>query len=105
MIAHHCGYKGRKYTHITMQNDSHLMSLVIARKGQGESLGASGMASVLSESGIPMYTAGVQRFNIAVFETRDCLVYVISDLSADKNSRMMVAMAPALRKFLQLREG
>jgi hypothetical protein len=105
MLAHHCSYKGRKYTHITMQSDSHLMSLVIARKGQGESLGESGIASVLSESGIPMYTAGVQRFHIAAFETRDSLVYVISDLSVEKNSNMMLAMAPALRKFLQQHEG
>jgi hypothetical protein len=42
----------------------------------------------------------VQRFNIAAFETRDSLVYVISDLSAEKNSRLMLAMAPALKKFL-----
>src|SRR5215469_4660883 len=28
MLAHHCSYKGRKYTHITMQSGSHLMSLV-----------------------------------------------------------------------------
>jgi hypothetical protein len=105
MLAHHCSYKGRKYTHITMQSDSHLMSLVIAKKGEGESLGASGLASVLSESGIPMYTAGVQRFNIAAFETRDSLVYVISDLSAEKNSHMMLAMAPALKKFIQQHES
>ena len=105
ILAHHCSYRGRKYTHITMQSDSRLMSLVIARKGEGESLGASGMASVLSESGIPMYTSSVQRFNIAAFETRDSLIYVISDLSAEKNSHMMLAMAPALKRFLQLREG
>jgi anti-sigma factor RsiW len=105
MLAHHCSYKGRKYIHITMQSDSHLMSLVIARKGEGESLSASGMASVLSESGIPMYAAGVQRFNIAAFETRDSLVYVVSDLSVEKNSRMMLAMAPDLKKFLQQRES
>jgi hypothetical protein len=105
MQAHHCSYKGRKYTHITMQSDSHLMSLVIAKKGEGESLGASGIASVLSESGIPMYTAGVQRFHIAAFEIRDSLVYLISDLSEDKNSNMMLAMAPALKKFLQQHES
>jgi hypothetical protein len=105
MIAHHCSYKGRKYTHITMQSDSHLLSLVIAKKGEGESLGASGMVSLLSESGIPMYNADVQRFNITAFETRDSLVYVISDLTAEKNSHMMLAMAPALKKFLQQHES
>jgi len=52
-----------------------------------------------------MYTAGVQRFNIAAFETRDSLVYVISDLSAEKNSHMMLAMAPALKKFIQQHES
>jgi hypothetical protein len=105
MIAHHCGYKGRKYTHIVMQSDSHLMSLVIAKKGDGESLGPSGISAMLSESGIPVYTAGVQRFRLAAFETRDHLVYVVSDLSAEKNAQLMLAMAPALKEFLLKQES
>ncbi len=105
MLAHHCGYQGRQYTHITMQSDSNLMSLVIARKGEGESMSTSGMLSVLSESGIPMYTAGVQRFRVAAFETREHLVYVVSDLSAEKNSQLLLAMAVGLKSFLDKQES
>ena len=105
MIAHHCSYKARKYTHIVMQSDSHLMSLVIAKKGEGENLGASGMGAMLSEAGIPLYTARVRRFHLDAFETHDHLVYVVSDLSAEKNSQLMTAMAPALKTFLQKQES
>jgi hypothetical protein len=105
MIAHHCSYKGRKYTHIVMQSESHLMSLVIAKKGEGEGLGASGMRAMLSQSGISLYTVGVQRFRLDSFETHDHLVYVVSDLGAEKNSQLMLSMAPALKEFLQKQES
>jgi len=105
MIAHHCSYKSRKYTHIVMKSDSQLMSLVIAKKSTGEALSASGMGSVLAESGIPMYTTGVQRFRISAFETRDHMVYLVSDLSAEKNSQLMLSMAPAIRNFLKQQES
>ena len=105
MIAHHCSYQGRKYTHISMRSDSRLMSLVIAKKGPGESLSASGMASVLSESGIAMYQSGVQRFHIAAFETSQHLVYVVSDLDEQKNLQLLLSMSPALKNFLQKQES
>src|SRR5262249_36510499 len=94
MIAHQCRYHGRRFVHLSFMNDSHLLSLVIAKKGEGESFEAHGMLPALVQSGIPIYQAGAQRFAMDAFETRGFLVYFISDLPATDNAAMTIAMAP-----------
>jgi hypothetical protein len=47
-----------------------------------------------------MYQTGIQRFQMTAFETRDYLVYLISDFSKEKNTDMMLALAPPVREFL-----
>ena len=101
MIAHQCGYHGRKYVHLSMKSDSKLMSLVIARKGEGESFTTENLIPALVQSGLPMYRTSVQRFQIASFETRENLVYLVSDLSEQQNMQMMLALAPRVRDFLE----
>ncbi len=100
MLAHQCRYRGRRFVHLSLMNDSHLLSIVITRKGSGESFDAQGLLPALVQSGIPVYQAGVQRFAMTAFESSDYLVYFISDLPQDKNSEMMLSMAPAVRDFL-----
>jgi anti-sigma factor (TIGR02949 family) len=101
VMAHQCGYRGRKFVHLALKSDSRLISLVIAVKGAGESFSAEQLLPALTEFGIPLYNAGVQRFQIAAFESSDRLVYVISDLPQGRNTEMLRAMAPALREYLQ----
>jgi hypothetical protein len=62
------------------------------------------MLPALTQSGIPMYQAGVQRFQISAFETKEYLVYFISDLSKEKNTEMMLALAPQVKAFLNKQE-
>jgi hypothetical protein len=100
-IGHQCRYHGRRFVHLSFRNDSHLLSLVIARKGEGESFEAQGLVPALMESGIPIYQTGVQRFAMDAFETRGYLVYFISDLPAADNAAMTIAMAPAVRDLLK----
>jgi hypothetical protein len=104
MLAHQCRYHGRQFVHLSLLNDSHLISLAITRKGSGESFAVEGMVPALVESGIPMYQSGVQRFRISAFETSGYLVYFISDLPGNQNSEMMLALAPQLRDFLTHQE-
>jgi len=47
-----------------------------------------------------MYRSGVQRFEITGFETRDHLVYIISDLPGQENVRILTALAPAVTELL-----
>lgn len=100
VIAHQCGYGGRKFIHLSLMSGSSQMSLSITLKRPGESFDSAGMLPALRDAGIPMYQAGVQRFQVAAFETRDYLAYFVSDLSKEKNAEMMLAMAPEVKAYL-----
>jgi len=99
-LAHRCKYHGREFIHLAFRNDSKLVSMVISLKRDGETFTKDNLGPVLAESGIPVYRAGVQRFELAGFESRDHLVYLISDLPGQKNAEIMTAMAPVVTEFL-----
>ncbi|HEV2690196.1 MAG TPA: zf-HC2 domain-containing protein [Bryobacteraceae bacterium] len=105
ILAHQCRYHNRRFVHLTLTNGSRLLSLVIARKGEGESFQKHDLLPALSEAGLSIYRAGVQRFQMAAFETRDHLVYVISDLPQERNTELMRAMAPVLSGYLSKLES
>lgn len=100
LLAHRCTYHARQFVHLVLRSDSALLSIVIARKGEGEAFRADELVPALSDAGISIYTSSVQRFQIAAFESRDRVVYVISDMTGPRNMEMMQAMAPALRIYL-----
>ena len=99
-LAHQCGYHGRKFIHLSLMDGSKMLSLVITRKVPGESFRTEDMMPALVRSGIPMYQSGVQRFEMTAFETRQHLVYFISDLPKDQNTNLMLAMAPQVKDAL-----
>lgn len=100
MLAHECRYRGRRFVHLSLMDDSNMLSLVITRKGAGESFKTEDMLPGLVQSGIPMYQTGVQRFQMTAFETRDYLVYFISDLPKQQNTELMLALGPQVKDFL-----
>ena len=99
-LAHECRYHDRKFVHLSLRDDSNLLSLVITRKTEDESFSTDGMLPALVQSGIPMYQTGVQRFQMTAFETRDYLVYFISDLGKRQNIDLMLALSPRVKDFL-----
>ena len=101
MIAHECRYHGRKFVHLALQNDAHLLSLVIARKSDGESFAIEGVLPELVSGGVPVYRANVQRFEMAALESDAYLVYVISDLPHQQNSQVMASMSAELRELMK----
>jgi anti-sigma factor (TIGR02949 family) len=100
VLAHECRYHGRNFVHLTFQNGRTLLSLVIARKQDGESLNGANLLPALSQSGIPMYATGARGFQVAAFESRGFLVYAVSDLSRTDNLGVLAALAPSLQNFL-----
>jgi hypothetical protein len=100
MLAHECSYHRRKFVHLSLMNDSNMLSLVITRKSRGESFSTEDVLPALVRSGIPMYQSSVQRFQMTAFETSDYLVYFISDLPKQQNTDMMLALAPGVKTFL-----
>lgn len=100
VLAHECRYHGRNFVHLTLQNGRTLLSLVITKKQDGESLDSANLLPALPQSGIPMYTAGARGFQVAAFESRGFLVYTVSDLSQTDNLGVLAALAPSLQNFL-----
>jgi hypothetical protein len=100
-IAHECRYRGRRFVHVSLKSDRQLLSLVIARKREGESFETEKLVPALAQSGISYYRAGVQQFQLASFESRDHLVYFISDLSEQRNLEIMVALGPQVKELLR----
>jgi hypothetical protein len=104
-MAHVCQYKGRPFTHLTFRNGKAVLSLVIAKRGEWESIGAGQVRTALWQDGLNFYESSVQRYQIAAFETPGHLVYVVSDLTAEKNLQVLAELAPSVRAVLHKREG
>ncbi len=98
ILAHQCGYQGRRFVHLTLTNGSNLLSLVITRKQPGESMQALTVSDHASD--VPVYQAAAQNYDVAGFETDQFLAYVVSDLGARQNLQMAYALAPAVHQFL-----
>lgn len=104
--AHHCAYQDRNYVHIAMRDaDGKYLSLVLARKQAGETFASSSLRRVLDKPNFAVYGENVERFQIAGFETRDFLAYVIGDTTTENNSQLAGAIAAPLREFLDSLEG
>jgi hypothetical protein len=100
VMAHQCGYLGRKYVHFTMEKDGNLLSLVIARKQDGEAL--EGLATSTTAGSIPVYQSAAGRYQVAAFDAGAFLAYVVSDLNGRANLQVASAMAPGVHQFLAL---
>lgn len=89
--AHHCSVGGRQYTHFIMAGGAgggKIVSLILTRRQTGESFTGG------------IYQAGVDRFQVVGFESRDYLAYVVSDLDAQQNLQLAANLAPTLREYL-----
>ena len=98
ILAHQCGYQGRRFVHLTLTNGSSLLSLVITRKQPGESMQALTVSD--HASGVAVYQAAALNYDVAGFETDRFLAYVVSDLGARQNLQMAYALAPSVHQFL-----
>jgi hypothetical protein len=88
VLAHQCRIQGRSFVHLTFGNGRNLLSLVITRRENGESIGKGVRRSVQD------------RYQLAALQTGDYLVYTVSDLPAQKNLDILMALAPPVQKFL-----
>jgi anti-sigma factor (TIGR02949 family) len=98
ILAHQCGYQGRRFVHLTLANGSNLISLVITRKQPGESLQTLAVSD--RPSGVAIYQAAAQNYDVAGFETDQFLAYVVSDLGAKQNLQIANSLAPPVHQFL-----
>ncbi|HEY1338175.1 MAG TPA: zf-HC2 domain-containing protein [Bryobacteraceae bacterium] len=94
VMAHHCGYAGRRFIHLTFERRGSLLSLVITRRFPGET--TAGLTPSSAASGTPIYQSAAGPYHIAAFEAGDNLGYVISELGARPNLEVANAVAQSL---------
>jgi len=76
---------------------------VIARKERGESIEA--LTPSLRTSGVKVYQAAAQSYEISGFETTTYLAFVVSDLNAKNNLQVASNLAPSVHSFLAKLQG
>lgn len=101
VLAHQCGYRGRQFVHFVLKSDSKLLSLLLTKRNEGETFSVNGLLPALTSGGIPVYRSAAERFEIAGFETRDHLAFVVSDLPQKRNLEVMTAIAPQINEHLR----
>jgi hypothetical protein len=97
ILAHHCTYLKRNFVHLTLEKDGRLMSLVIARKQEGESFTNLNPAN---QHGTPIFQSNAGHYQVAAFDAGNFFAYVISDLRSKSNLQVAMAAATAIREVL-----
>ncbi|MEZ5398442.1 MAG: hypothetical protein R2729_02165 [Bryobacteraceae bacterium] len=99
-LAHRCRYHGRQFVHLAWKDGSGLHSLIVARKQPGEVFDIDGALPALVHSGLTVYRDGARGFQIAAFESRDHLVYSISNESRERTTDDLLKLASGIREVL-----
>ena len=98
--AHKCVVEGREFVHLILQKEAQILSVVVAKRQQGEAFDPEKLVSGLSQAGISFYQEGTGNYQVAAFEAKSHLVYVISDLPAQRNLELMAALAGGIQEAL-----
>lgn len=99
MVAHQCQFQGRTFVHLILTKQNDILSIILTKK-QAESFDQTNLNAVLKASGVPLYQTHLQDLEVAGFETRDYLAYVVSGLPQEDNLRLASNLAPSVRNFL-----
>lgn len=97
--AHVCRFHERRFLHIAARSSRQLLSLVITKKKDGESM--EGVVPALSRAGLAFQHGGAQKYQVASFEAGEFRVYLVSDMAQQQNLEMLAAMAPEIQAMLQ----
>jgi hypothetical protein len=100
IMAHQCSYAGRKFIHLTMEKNGELLSLVIARKQEGETL--EGLSAAAHAGTVEIFQAAADRYQVAGFDAGNFFAYVVSDLKGKANLQIATSLAPAVEGLLKL---
>ena len=99
VVGHRCHYQGREFIHLIMRNQNDVVSLVITRKN-GEAFPTDAVAAIAHAAGGPIYPAAWANQQVAGWETRDHLIFLVSNETKDTNMQIASSLAPSVRDFL-----
>lgn len=98
--AHLCTYDGREFLHLVVLEQNKVISLIVTSRKEGETLRADRLVPALSEAGIDFYAQNVAPFQVAAYESPRQMVFVVSDLPAERNTQLLAALAPDVNRVL-----
>ncbi|HEX7316469.1 MAG TPA: hypothetical protein VF297_21380 [Pyrinomonadaceae bacterium] len=100
--SHACIFKGRRFAHVVLKHQGHVVSLLVAELEQDE------QSATRSEQAAPPQDARGQviacsrseGFQVSCFETARHAVFVVSDLSEADNLAVARAFAPSVQEHI-----
>ena len=104
VVAHKCRTDKREFIHMILKNEDKVLSLIITKKN-GEAFPKDAALEIIQAAGIPLYEARMQDYEVAGFETRDYLGFIVSNLGKDDNLQIASTITPAVRDFLAKMEA
>ena len=90
--------------HLILRSRTCLASVIVTGRGEGEAFEGQ-VAAMSQKAGTAIYSTHVRPFSIAGFETKNYLVYLVSDLDTIHNLAILEAMTPKLRDTLRKTEN
>jgi anti-sigma factor (TIGR02949 family) len=99
VVGHRCHYQGREFVHLIVRDHRSVVSLVITKKN-GEAFQANSVTAIAQAAGGPIYQAAWANQQVAGLETRDHLVFVVSNETSDANLQIAASLAPSVRDLL-----
>lgn len=98
VIAHKCRHSGREFIHVALRKGTRVLSMITTEAGPD--LEPSGLVPVLKAAGTEVYAAGIDGMRISAFRAGGRVAYLVSDLSDQDHSTMLLALLPGLQTFL-----
>lgn len=98
VMAHQCSYLGRHYVHVIMSDGGQPISLVIARKQDGESF--EGMRPSITAGAVPVFQDETAVYRVAGFETREYLTFLVSAPENTQNLDTVAKLVPGVSAVL-----
>lgn len=95
--SHFCRWQGRRFQHIVFGRDANKVSLIVTPKKGADSFPRLALLASMRAQGIPVYQAHIGQSQTAGFESGHNLAFLVSDLAADENVKLLASLAPAIR--------
>jgi hypothetical protein len=99
VVGHRCHYRDREFVHLILRSQNDVISLVITRKNN-EVFQPAGAAAIAQAADGPLYHTALANYRVAGLETRDHLVFVVSNGTDQANLWLASRLAPSVREFL-----
>jgi anti-sigma factor (TIGR02949 family) len=103
VIGHRCQYQNREFLHLILRRKEEVVSLIVTRKS-GETFPAGGSAAVKA-AGVPIYESSWHGLQVVGLETRDYLVFLVSNDSLSGHEQTVASLMPAVSDFLKRAEA